>query len=250
MNEQRRPAAVAVVVFFFVTALLMSCASAPRGTPGPAADALAARIESAVGLQAFDELAVVSWSFRGKNHWLWDRARGVVRLQNAAGTVLLDTWDHGGFVLDSEGKDVVDADRLATAWTLFINDSFWLNPFATLRNQDAQRELVDVDGAPALLIRFEGGGITPGDSYLFFVDDKGLPTRWKLWVQVLPVKGFETTFEDWVDVDGARFATSHKGGPGVNVGVAPVKGGKTLQDAAAGEALVDDPFTRLIARRR
>ena len=123
--------------------------------------------------------------------------------------------------------------------------------FATLRNKGAQREVVDVDGAAGLLIRFEGGGITPGDSYVFFVDDQGLPTRWKLWVQVVPVQGFETTFEDWVDVDGARFATSHIGGPGVNVGTAPVRGGKTLQDAAPpGEALVDDPFTRLIARRR
>jgi hypothetical protein len=237
-------------MFVVVVALLASCASAPHGTPGPAADALAARIETAVGIEAWNDVGVVSWSFRGQDNWVWDRVRGVARLETSAGAVLLDTWDRSGIVVDtaskSGGRDVVDPSRLSQAWELFINDSFWLNPFATLRNQGAHRELVVVDGVTALLIRYQGGGVTPGDSYAFFVDDNGLPTRWKLWVQVVPVKGFETTFEDWVDVDGARLATSHKGPGGLNVGTGPIRAGKTLADVG----VAGDPFTRLIARRR
>ncbi len=244
MQTQLNPGIRRVVVV--VAALLGSCASAPRGAPGPAADALAARIENAVNLDAWNQLAVVSWVFGGSHQWLWDRARGFVRLQDDQGTVLLDAWDRGGFVVDNEGGDVLGAragERLQSAWAAFINDSFWLNPFATLRNQGARRELLDIDGVKALLIRYEGGGITPGDSYAFFVDDTGLPTRWKLWVQVVPF-GFQTSFEEWIDVDGARLAANHKAA-GIGVSSSPIKGGKTLKDAGA----VDDPFARLLARR-
>jgi hypothetical protein len=237
--------AVALVVASVVVVVGAGCASAPRGKAGPEADALAARIEAATGIAAWRDLGVVSWDFRGSRHWLWDKARGLVRLRDDAGTVLLDAWDHGGFVVDKNGVDVNDPERLHKAWAMFINDSFWLNPFATLRNQGAARELADVDGVTGLVIRYESGGVTPGDSYVFFVDDHGLPTRWKLWVQVLPIKGFETTFENWVDVDGARIATSHKGPGGTDVGLAPVKGGTSLKDAGVDE----DPFARLLARR-
>lgn len=228
----------------------VGCASAPKGTAGPAADALAARVESAVGIDAWNSLAVVSFHFRD-HQWLWDKARGVVQLTDGDGTVLIDTWDRGGFVVDDAGNDVTGdaaASRLTSAWAAFINDSFWLNPLATLRNSGATRELVTLEGedagAAGLLVRYESGGVTPGDAYLFIVDDAGTPARWKLWVQILPIKGFETTFEDWVDVDGAKIATSHKAA-GANISLNPVKGGKSVVDVFG-----SDPFARLIARRR
>ncbi len=239
---------VVVVVACVAASLSMGCASAPRGTPGPAAEELATAIETATGQQAWKDVGVVSFTFRGGRSWLWDRTRGLVRLVDDQGTVLIDTWDRGGFVIDSDGHDVdvsQSQGRLQDAWSGFINDTFWLNPMATFRNNGAQRELVNFDGHRALVLRYDNGGVTPGDTYLFFVDDNGLPTRWKMWVQALPVRGFETTFEEWVDVGGARLASMHRGPAGSTMSTAPIRGGKSLQDVG-----VDvDPFDRLLARR-
>ena len=181
----------AVIALAVVVVLASSCAMAPVGTPGPAADALADRIESAVNLRAWNELGVVSWSFRGSHHWLWDRFRSVVRLTDDDGAVFIDTWDHSGLVFDARGNAVVGRaadERVRKAWANFVNDSFWLNPFASLRSPGARRELVELDGATALLIRFDSGGVTPGDSYAFFVDEGGLPRCFRLWVQALPLE--------------------------------------------------------------
>lgn len=249
---RRSPVASSVVVVAvacFAVACAAGCISAPRGTPGEKADALTARIETATNVAAWQDVGAVSFRFRGDRQWTWDRTRGLVRLVDDDGTVLLDTWDRAGFVIDKDGNDVdvsQSQGRLQQTWDLFINDSFWLNPFATLRNSGAQRELVNWEGQEALVLRYDSGGVTPGDTYLFFVDDKGLPTRWKMWVQVLPIRGFETTFEGWVDVDGARIASSHKGPAGADIALGPVLGGKTLKDAGVD----DDPFARLLARRR
>jgi hypothetical protein len=215
--------------------------------PGEKADALADRIEVATGQAAWRDLAVVAFTFRGTRTWLWDKARGLVRMQDSDGTVFIDTWDHGGFVVDKKGNDVVDADRLQSAWTYFINDTFWLNPMASMRNVGVTREVADVDGATGLVVRFESGGVTPGDTYLFFVDDTGLPLRWRLWTSALPIKGFETTFDGWVTVGGAKLATVHGAmGQKDAIGIAPVAGGATFKDAGVDE----DPFARLLARRR
>jgi hypothetical protein len=236
-------ASVVVAAVVAVTTV-SGCASAPRGVPGEKADAFATRIEEATGQAAWKNLGVVSFNFRGSRDWLWDRARGLVRMTDDDGTVFIDTWDHGGYAVDKDGKDVADAGRQTKAWAYFINDTFWLNPFSTLRNDGASRELADVDGATALVLHYESGGTTPGDTYVFFADDKGLPTRWKLWVSVLPIKGFETTFEGWADVGGAKLAASHKA-LGTDVSTAPLRGGATLKDAGVDE----DPFARLLARR-
>lgn len=238
----------AVIALAVVVVLASSCAMAPVGTPGPAADALADRIESAVNLRAWNELGVVSWSFRGSHHWLWDRFRSVVRLTDDDGAVFIDTWDHSGLVFDARGNAVVGRaadERVRKAWAFFVNDSFWLNPFASLRSPGARRELVELDGATALLIRFDSGGVTPGDSYAFFVDEGGLPRCFRLWVQELPLQGLEISFENWVDVDGARLALSHHY-RGFNLSTGPVTGAHTLR----GVGIDDDPFVALLARRR
>ena len=59
----------------------------------------------------------------------------------------------------------------------------------------------------ALLLHYESGGLTPGDSYLIITDAKGLPQRWQIWASILPIKGMEFTFEDWQSSEsGAYFS--------------------------------------------
>lgn len=238
--------AALVAMILLVTS---SCASAPTGKAGQEADALAKKMQVAVALDAWAATKVVRFSFRESRQWLWDRERAVVQLQDGDGSVWLDTWDHGGIVHDKDGAVVTGAEateRLTSVWSLFINDTFWLNPFAAFDNEGVARELTVVDGQQALVVRFASGGVTPGDTYLFFADAEGLPTSWRMWVQVLPVKGFETDFSDWqILKSGAKVATSHKGPMGANIGMAPAAGGASLADVD----VETDVFAPLMKRR-
>jgi hypothetical protein len=225
-----------------------ACASVPEGVVGPAAEELTTQVETSLHVDAWRELAVVSWSFAGGHRWLWDKHQGMVRLQDGDGTAWLDLWDRGGVAHNEQGQPLSPTDekkRLEDVYAAFINDSFWLNPFAALRNDGVTRSIVDDDGRRALLMTFASGGVTPGDSYLIFVDDKSQPTSWRMWVQVLPVKGLESSFEDWTDVGGARLAATHRM-LGLSVDTRPIAGGATL--TAVGEPA--DAFALLEQRRR
>jgi hypothetical protein len=233
------------MVVMAMMAMGLGCASAPQGMAGPQAEALATKMEAATGQAAWQQLAVVSWHFAGGHEWLWDKSQGMVRLIDGDGTVLIDSWDHSGLLFDKQGASLPpDEQRMSTAWAAFINDSFWLNPVATLHNEGTRREWLLIDNRPALALHFERGGVTPGDTYLFLVDDNGLPAAWRMWVQVLPVKGAETTFSSWQDVGGAKLATVHAA-MGLELKLSPVRGGPTLTDAGAAE----DAFAPLVARR-
>jgi len=236
-------------VALFFTSALMSCSScktsAPSGEVGESADALAHQMQAAVNIGAWNETGAVSWSFRGKRRHLWDRERGLARFQpDDETTILFDIARKRGVVKKGDvilrGEDAqkdVDA-----AYAAFINDAFWLNPTATLFNPEVSRAIVDVDGQRGLKIQFGAGGVTPGDSYVFIVDKDGLPTAYRMWVQVLPVPGAEAKFENWVELStGARIATHYPLAVGA-VEIGDPKGAKTLRELVGDE----DPFALLL----
>lgn len=133
--------------------------------------------------------------------------------------------------------------RLSYAWAAWANDSFWLNPIPKLFDAGVTRQLVELDGERALLVRYSEGGVTPGDSYVWFADADGTPKAWRMWVAVNPVPGLKATWEDWKDLrSGARVATRHEL-PGITVTLTDVEGAQTLEELT-GEG---DPFAPLFA---
>jgi hypothetical protein len=50
------------------------------------------------------------------------------------------------------------------------------------------------DNQEALMITYASGGSTPGDSYVWFVDQNYMPKAWRMWVSIIPV--VETTWEE------------------------------------------------------
>lgn len=201
---------LALALFIFIKA---SSESMPTGTTGPAADALANKVLTAINKPAWDNTGVVQWTFAGAHDFLWDKQRNLVKVNwddNEALVVLDETtgkaWKNGKEVTGDEGDKIVKA-----AWAHFCNDSFWLNAPAKVFDPGTQRSIVDLpDGKKGLMITYQSGGVTPGDSYLWILDENGLPTSYKMWVSIIPVGGMEFSWDDWTTLPtGAKVATNH-----------------------------------------
>jgi hypothetical protein len=60
------------------------------------------------------------------------------------------------------------------------------------------------------MVTYSSGGVTPGDSYVWILDESGRPTSWKMWVSVLPIGGLESKWSGWTQLStGAWIAQAH-----------------------------------------
>jgi hypothetical protein len=107
----------------------------------------------------------------------------------------------------------------------FNNDSFWLVAPFKVFDPGTQRSLVPLeDGSPGLLVTYTTGGDTPGDSYLWILDSKGVPQSFKMWVKIIPLGGLEASWDGWQVMDsGALLPSTHQLGP-FSLGMGAVKG--------------------------
>ena len=94
----------------------------------------------------------------------------------------------------------------------FNNDSFWLVAPYKVFDKGTQRRLVTLENnKKALLVTYTSGGSTPGDSYLWLLNDSGKPKSFKIWTSILPIDGLEATWTDWTTTEsGAQLPSFHK----------------------------------------
>lgn len=229
-------------LFIFVK---VSSEAMPEGTTGAEADALANKVLAAIDKPAWDTTGVVQWTFKGVHDFLWDKERHLVKVNWEGHEVLLNpneisgkAWQNGTEVTGDEGDKLVKE-----AWGYFCNDSFWLNAPAKVFDKGTERRVVtQADGSKALLITYKSGGVTPGDSYLWILDDKGLPTSYKMWTSIIPVKGMEFTWQDYTILStGAKVATLHKSKV-LELDIGNLKAAKDL----ASFGLTNDPFQPIL----
>ncbi|MEM9863522.1 MAG: hypothetical protein AAF938_18140 [Myxococcota bacterium] len=206
------------------------------GETGPAADALARRVLEATGDAHWQSQQAVRWTFAGRHEHLWDRRRGYVRTTYGSVEALMRM--DGSGIATKDG--VRSAEALHEAFGRFINDSFWLHPFGKAFDPGVTRSVLQREGKDVLFIEFSSGGRTPGDAYAIETDASGLPTRWQMWVQVLPIGGLGCTWAGWETLDGgARVSTLHATSL-VDLRLSDVRAG-TLESLTGGE----DPFAEL-----
>jgi hypothetical protein len=185
----------------------------PEGVPGLEADALAQRMMSSVNAEAWARVGAIRFDFAQYDAWLWDRKGQRARLKTGDLEVQFHTDTRDGLAFKAgrrlEGEDLDDA--LASAWARFCNDTFWLNPVVKAFDMGTERMRVELDGGRVgLLVRYAGGGVTPGDSYLWMLDEAARPTAWRMWVKVLPVGGLEVPWAGWTQLPGgAWISTEH-----------------------------------------
>lgn len=204
-----------LLILFAVIAGFVANEPMPEGKSGPEADALARKMEMAVNKEAWDSTRYVSWEFRTGTAYFWDKFKEAVVVEWGENKVLLRTEDQTGIAYEN-GQEVTDAEQKATllekAWAQFANDSFWLCAQMKAFAPGTSREVVTLaDGSEGLLVHYSTGGVTPGDSYLWHLDENGLPQSWQMWVNIIPVGGLSFSWEDWTAASGARIAKQHNG---------------------------------------
>ena len=249
---RRRPLRVLALAFgALVLALALAWAVAdnprPEGTAGPAADALAQRMMAAIDDEAWQRTGAVRWNFGGRQEHLWDRERQLARVRWNDSEVLLDLTTREGLAWQegTAAEGAVADELLQQAWAHWCNDSFWLNPVSKLFDEGVRRSLVETNkGEEALLVEYTTGGVTPGDAYLWIPGEDGRPVSWRMWTQILPLGGIESSWEDWITLPtGAHIATRHEIFV-VDLRLTEVAGAATLAELVAG----DDPFAALVGR--
>jgi len=215
--------------------------SKPVGSQSAEADSLAQKMMAAVNKPAWDTTAIISWNFADRQQYLWDKSRNFVKVMWDDNEVLLHTksitgksYSDGQEATGSKAQKLIDK-----AWSNFCNDSFWLNAVTKAFDSGTTRSIVKTDdGEDGLMVTYESGGVTPGDSYLWDLDENGMPEDWKMWVNIIPIGGIEFSWQDWITLDtGAKIATLHKS-RFFDLAIKDVKGAASL----AAYGLTSDPF--------
>ena len=209
--------------------------SLPESESGPEAEALAAKMLARVDKPAWDSLNYISWTFVNSHHFAWDKRANHAIISWDKNEVLMDLDEVTGKAY-IDGKEVTgdSAQNLtSTAWSHWCNDSFWLAAPYKIKDPGTKRSIVNTDdGNKALMITYEGGGVTPGDSYLWLLDDTGLPYAYKMWVSILPLGGIKAEWKDWQKLPGgAMIAENHPLSPvPMNVTITNLKAGQKISD--------------------
>ncbi|WP_299062325.1 hypothetical protein [uncultured Polaribacter sp.] len=168
----------------------------PNGKKGKEADALAIKMLNALNGDAFDKTEILEWSFRNTNHYKWFKNQDVVEVSWNENKVILNTKDATKSTVFIADKKVEDTKLIKKATNYFNNDSFWLVAPYKIFDAGTERRIVKVNNKEALLVTYTSGGSTPGDSYLWILDENFLPTSYKMWTKIIPIGGVSATWSD------------------------------------------------------
>jgi len=233
-----------VLILIALVAGLILHKPRPKVDPSPQADALARKMLAAVNAEAWDSTRWLRWTFLGQHDYIWDKDRHLVEVRWSDYRVLLDpntttgkAWKKGEALAGEALQKILNK-----ALAFFFNDSFWLNPVVKAFDPGTRRGILPLkDGSQGLVVEYTSGGVTPGDAYLWILDDNHRPKAWRMWVSVLPIGGLENTWEGWMQLStGAWIAPVHRTAIGT-MKLSNIRGGMSLQDVE----LRDDPFSDL-----
>ena len=236
---------ISLLVLFAFTGYFIMNEAKPEGVKGPGAEALADKMLSAINYAGWDTLTAVKWIFRDQHYYVWDKKRNWVEVRWDDYRVLFSPSSLKGIAykndLPVEGEE---QDQLIhKAWGYFANDSFWLAAPFKVRDPGTERSLVKIDDKEALLVQYNSGGVTPGDAYLWLLDETGLPLSWKMWVKIIPVGGMEFSWEAWSTyTNQVKLASKHRGL--LSLEITGIATSNRIEDLAGGE----DPFELLIIK--
>ncbi len=182
----------------------------PQGNKSKKADDLAVKMLTALNNDAFKNTEVIEWSFRGNHFYKWYKKENVVTVTWDNKKVILHTRQPEKSEIFIDGFKTANKEILSKARDFFNNDSFWLVAPYKVFDPGTERRIVNYKNKEALLITYTSGGTTPGDSYLWILDENFLPTSYKMWTSIIPIGGVAATWSDWKKTDsGTLLPTKH-----------------------------------------
>jgi hypothetical protein len=185
----------------------------PEGKSGSEANQVANKMLETIGKSSYDSIRQISWSFPGDHHYVWDKKNNIVTVRWADYKVKFSPETMEGTV--RKGSDSVEGqektEMIKKAWSFYANDSFWLLAPFKIKDPGTTLSLVDVEEGTGLLVNYSIGGVTPGDSYLWILDENFRPVSWKMWVKIIPIGGVEFSWEGWSSYEGVYLSTVHQG---------------------------------------
>lgn len=186
----------------------------PEGKPGKEADQLAQKMLSSINDEAWQNTGVVSWGYDDRTY-IWDKKRHLTQVNYDGRQVLLDINRRLGYIQsDHSGMSEEEKKEVCHwAWRYWCNDSFWLNPISKIFDPGTERSIVKWHGQKALLVTYTSGGSTPGDSYLWILDENGRPKSWKLWVSIIPIGGMKFSWDKWKKLETGVMVSTHHFNP-------------------------------------
>ncbi|WP_299391835.1 hypothetical protein [uncultured Gelidibacter sp.] len=187
----------------------------PNGTKGAQAEQLATKMLNALDSEAYQNTNYLEWTFKKRHHFKWNKAENTCEVYWKDYKVTLDLKNPSkseAFQNEQKVNSKEAQELIEKAISYFNNDSFWVvAPYKVFDSGTERRVVTLDDGSEALLVTYTSGGTTPGDSFLWHLDDSGKPKSFQMWVDILPIGGLEASWSDWTTTEsGAHLPTFHK----------------------------------------
>ena len=171
----------------------------PAGKTGAEADQLAEKKLKSVNHEAYQNTDVLSWNFAGLHDYEWHKSENFVIVTFDENKIRLDLNNYSKSEvlapnsISEERRNILIEESIK----YFNNDSYWLVAPHKVMDENVERKLVNYKNENALLVTFESGGTTPGDSYLWILDKNYRPKAFKMWVSIIPVGGLKAKWKNW-----------------------------------------------------
>lgn len=191
----------------------------PEVNPSPEADMYANKMLNSLNYEAYKNTRFLEWSFRnGAHRYFWDKKSGIVNVswKNYKVDLYLSDIEKSSV---SNNNTLVEGNEkkilIKKASVYFNNDSFWLVAPFKVFDKGTQRSIITKeDGTRGLLVNYTEGGDTPGDTYLWHLEQDGTPISYQMWTNIIPIGGIEATWEQWTEMEsGVLLPISHELGP-------------------------------------
>jgi len=195
-------------VLIFTVIYFLLTRSMPEGTSGAKAEKLTEKMLHALNYKGYQELETIRWTFREQHNYVWNKQKRTVEVKLPDIEVILDFQTNSHTVIRSSVPDSVAIDQ---AISNFYNDSFWLVAPFKIRDTGTTRKFVETNDGPGILVTYASGGVTPGDSYLWVLDEQYRPKYWRLWTSNVPIPGLKFEWTNWQQYQGVWFAPNHPG---------------------------------------
>lgn len=191
----------------------------------PNADALAHKVLKAIKHEAYKKTRYIDWSFGGRRSYKWDKEKHIVEVSWNDAKVILHPNELDKSIAYLKEKQIDNNESLVKrAWDLFNNDSFWLVAPHKLFEPGIYRSIEMIDAKEALKVKYSTGGTTPGDSYVWILDENYLPVSYQMYVPSMKMVAVPATWEDWTEMEsGTMLPKNHTFSSGGKLSMGDVK---------------------------